>query len=903
MNTKKDKNEKGISILAYKDKKTIYSLLIVTIVLLSFEDSILRLYDKHIMTYLLDVEDNMLPFWLVLIGLLSFFIWKFEGWVKNKLFTPYRYLIAMGYVILLYAYYSWYKVIYIAYPSYCGFGLSDLLILALAVVFLLMLYLNFKALNITTEKESINHRLYSDGPIEYFEDDLFGLENKILDVIQGINNIDENIKGALRIGIVGKWGQGKSSFLNLLEEKISKDGDKVIVNFNPRHSKDIDNIQYDFFQTLYSKIEKYNGEFSVLFKDYLKAINVIDKTGIIEIFTVKNVFKSKEDEKITLNREIKKIGKKIVVIIDDLDRLQADEIIEIFKLIDYTASFSNIIFITAYDKEYINGVLESKYHQTDSYFSDKFFNQEIFLSPISKDTVFNFLSTELKKSLNSTTDVVEKVDALLQKHRKIINSVFYSLRDAKRFLNMFTQRYKFLSKYDVFENLFLLYILKSKWYDFYLFVYKKCLDIHLELLSNIFDKDKVEQEDYRKFMLEEYLKQKANNITIVHDREILKAILEGLNFIDESFLRQPALFEFYFQEEVNGNSFKYTYLYMDHFFNKKLDDIIEEINWYFDTKRIQELCSFVAHQDLYKITDKEQLNNYLDLLLYTNARSENEWGLYFRLLKFFDKKDGDINRVIEEITNVDLNSILLSKLKASSPYYPRVFIRNLVSKLFPSGDNGEVSISPIVTNDEVLKLTKEYLNKYIEDHPKFSKEHLNILYTCISSIEQNENRTITLDNEACQIILNLIKQSPEEYFKIALTYQVNEIYLEPFYKQIFGSNAMFEQFINSSIYDKYEIIELIRNYWTLYKANNYQSITLQGNAKLSLDRNLKDEVLILNQINLYIDEVRAIDVKTIANEERLAEIEEYMYRNNLYIARRYKLDTLIIKKKKELGIY
>ena len=58
--------------------------------------------------------------------------------------------------------------------------------------------------------------------------------------------------------------------------------------------------------------------------------------------------------------------------------MTTDEILEVFKLITKNAAFKNTVFITTYDKNYINGMLEQNLCVPQKQrFSDKYFNMEI----------------------------------------------------------------------------------------------------------------------------------------------------------------------------------------------------------------------------------------------------------------------------------------------------------------------------------------------------------------------------------------------------------------------------------------------------------------------------------------------------------------------------------------------
>ena len=94
-----------------------------------------------------------------------------------------------------------------------------------------------------------------------------------------------------------------------------------------------------------STIKEYMDDINVLANDtlWMKLIGLVD---------IKDATNSREK----LQEGISAIGKKIVVLIDDLDRLTVDEIMEVLKLITKNAAFKDTVFITTYDKKYINAI-------------------------------------------------------------------------------------------------------------------------------------------------------------------------------------------------------------------------------------------------------------------------------------------------------------------------------------------------------------------------------------------------------------------------------------------------------------------------------------------------------------------------------------------------------------------
>lgn len=61
-----------------------------------------------------------------------------------------------------------------------------------------------------------------------------------------IKIIAQKTKKSFAYGIVGSWGDGKTSFLNMIENELLKNNHTIIVKFNPWKSSFSKNIQNDF---------------------------------------------------------------------------------------------------------------------------------------------------------------------------------------------------------------------------------------------------------------------------------------------------------------------------------------------------------------------------------------------------------------------------------------------------------------------------------------------------------------------------------------------------------------------------------------------------------------------------------------------------------------------------------
>ncbi|MDP2673023.1 MAG: P-loop NTPase fold protein, partial [Nanoarchaeota archaeon] len=276
---------------------------------------------------------------------------------------------------------------------------------------------------------SDNKHLLGNNPINNFNDDLFNFKH-YADKVKRIIQLNSSNNEPLTIGIYGKWGEGKTSFLNLLREKIEhfdkdENGKEYLAfDFNPWRYSSEDEMLFDFFDGISKKfyIKKESnvqevGKWISKYSKYLKAIKISSTVGLPKIlntkieFNVDKIFESLgEDlkgEKISLdffkdkiNETIKKTNFKVVVFVDDLDRLDKNEIYTILKLIKLNANFDNFIFITTLDSEHVAKAIKDRYgdnSEDGKLFLEKIINIPIHLPKIEEEDLQYFFETKFNQ--------------------------------------------------------------------------------------------------------------------------------------------------------------------------------------------------------------------------------------------------------------------------------------------------------------------------------------------------------------------------------------------------------------------------------------------------------------------------------------------------------------------------
>lgn len=349
-------------------------------------------------------------------------------------------------------------------------------------------------------------------------------------------------------------GEGKSSFINLVEYNLRQEDDCIIIKFNPRFSKTSQRIQEDFFALFYKTLSRYDSRFSTSFIEYLYLIDAISGRSIL-ISLHPRIFHDKNYLEKEINDAIRCISKKIIVIVENFDRLLFDEMVEIFKLIDGNASFNNVVFLTAYDKKHVQQVLNVCYSQEGDRYADKFFNVEwqVPIRPYAK--ILKILKDSISKKVSASDDEIKYYSSVLDLNIGLIQKYLPTLRDVKRFTNIFVFRYQEMKDDVDFCDFFLLYLIRYKYNHEY-----------IEL-----SQQKYITESSRRFMLNVDDNSKPNSYEIL-------SLLFGREGIDKcESINNINSFEFYF--------FEHQYFHLK---PRELNDVINSKEFKLKIENIKE---------------------------------------------------------------------------------------------------------------------------------------------------------------------------------------------------------------------------------------------------------------------------------------------------------------------------
>ena len=301
---------------------------------------------------------------------------------------------------------------------------------------------------------------FTDKPTSTLNEDAFGVQQ----YITGLNDFIMECYTPMTIAIQGDWGSGKTSMMNMIREQL---GDRVITTwFNTWQYSQFnmgDALAVSFLSRLIADLETEQDQKTNNIKKALKTISRFAKTaGVIaaDTFvggkaadTIENGFSAlseqtetdmpqainelKDQFQTAVNNKIQQSGKdRLVIFIDDLDRLHPGKAVELLEVLKLFLDCDNCVFVLAIDYAVVSQGVKQKYGELIGEEKGKSFFDKIiqvpFKMPVAQYDVKNYVTASLQALGIAVSDVeAEAYVKLIQR------SVGCNPRAMKRLFNAF----------------------------------------------------------------------------------------------------------------------------------------------------------------------------------------------------------------------------------------------------------------------------------------------------------------------------------------------------------------------------------------------------------------------------------------------------------------------------------
>lgn len=358
-------------------------------------------------------------------------------------------------------------------------------------------------------------RFIPDEPVDSKNDDKlnrYDFAENLADIL-----LNHDYEKCLTIGLIGKWGSGKTSIVNLALNQI--EDEKIIkINFDSWNFSTQNNLYEQFFKLLISEIEKREYPDKFWFeKKYIQLKKQWKKSDIPEFkkfyfyypryayYAIRELFKynylehyyneiksnssinfgfrglSYTYNRTNLNKEyhavsflkkkcndyINDLSYKFIIVIDDIDRMTNFEIQQIFILVKSLADFDNIVYILPFDRNVVINSLKEIHSDYSTNFIDKIIQIPVIVPDIKESDMTNYITNEIKPLYNEYFERNITQSYEFNNLQILIKPFIKNIRSLKKYYNTLNFYLKFIDDLNI-NDYILLILIQTFEYSVYL---------------------------------------------------------------------------------------------------------------------------------------------------------------------------------------------------------------------------------------------------------------------------------------------------------------------------------------------------------------------------------------------------------------------------------------------------
>jgi predicted KAP-like P-loop ATPase len=777
---------------------------------------------------------------ILLTAIVSIVVLAFEKARTNYLISS-TWVVSSILIAFCYAYYRvdeslWVFERFSLIPQIAYFDLILLLPVTIIILYAMSMFRPVpKALTLS--------RLVEDNPWEQGNEDLFNRKPAATRIAKIV--LESKTSKSFAIGVCADWGDGKSSFIHMIKDAIPANGQNVIIEFSPWFSQTRDQVIEQFFNIFRSKLAPFHLSLSSKIGHYSNSLSTATGNLLASTFNeINNIFNESEsvsEERDSINDILKTLDKRIIVFIDDVDRLDSKEIMEVLKLIRNSANFHNLFFIVAFDREYVKEAIKKVNPHNVDLFLEKIFQLEIrppaFDKVVLKQRLTMLLAgrlprleTDIKDAIYGNTTPIELLHAAFNNEiggHNLIDFYILNLRDVVRLVNLLSVNYSHIEDEVVFKDFFYVQLILLKSPQAYHLLAKNPTR-YLKIdgvgsgssgLTYSLQIQKAKPNEQRYLIQKDAVEIGLTEIGAELLVTTLKLIFgESKDRPDLSVKYQRNFYKYFGNALFEGNLSESEFKEVLNSSGKEKVKIIEELA---SKNKISDLENKIRKFNTYE-SEREFLSFITAWVVLMNINGDR-WIEEF-LLSF---QEGVSKLKLEKTSLGRFFESLFNE--SNETHFARTTILRDVLRHYIKDNNYEF----VLDKGEIQQIALSRLRDYCQRVTQITETGFEFYYNCFETID--EKNTIILIPEASKIILNKIYEDPQAFIKFIIRplyrpHDGHTYVFEPFIPAYFGSWDQFLEFIQLHAIRDENVKEIVAWYFE-FKKRSYENLSIEKPVK------------------------------------------------------------------------
>jgi len=618
-------------------------------------------------------------------------------------------------------------------------------------------------------------------PLDNEQEDLLGFENfaqRIADEAMNISSLESVV-----LGINGEWGEGKTSMINLICKRL-KAKEYSFVDFHPWKTNSDRAVTQLFFDVLKEGLKGKIAGINWKINSYAEALLNLDQSGFGK--TLWQLFfpsDSVEKQKEKLAESMRLLDKNLIVIVDDLDRLAKNEISDVLKLMRDTANFPNLVFIAAYDRNYLNKAIKSEInpYKANNYM-DKIVLWEAQIYRPQPRKYLEILKHLLKEKLSEFSDEIDVM--ISEKQDEYLKAVQAYAKDKNKNEGRDTID-PIKTSYDIESTIFINLRIIKKFVNYFIFNISIVKDkivlkdfYYITLLSYFFPNH---YQEFKKSFFVVYTNKKGNNYPGRIETEI-KYYWEQIdsniivNKNERSDIPLAIIYHLIDKLQISAKSFSYYNNFPIYFYLGNYDDITmsefsfmlkadnidsfkEKIQTILNDKKIIDQFAYPLILDAHRSNfEFKSANSYIEFFkeLIWLAIKIDDSGFYQechrRIGIICNDKMIDLKRI-----QTDLNEFIIQENIQTEVQY---FLYLIIDGIY---ENSSILKVSYIAFKDASEIAKENFKSHIAKYNGISNETINLFYCSYKQINQNDETIY--DNKVIDMMKGKVTEHPSDFIK------------------------------------------------------------------------------------------------------------------------------------------